>query len=720
MNLAPWLCWLFPFLGIALTLISAKVSERLRDLTAVSFPFLSLVMALLLIPDLLNGIHYDKMISWTPVPNLKPIGIGVLVDPLSIVLANVVALVSALIMVYSIKYMRNEPGVTRYWCMMNLFIGGMLMLILADNFIQMLLGWKIVGFCSYALIGHYYRDERKYWIGGPPPARFFTPSYCGLKALITTTIGDVSLIAGMMILYAYSGTFNFMELYQTLPSWTAALAKTPGMLGLISVLLLGGPLAKSAQFPLHEWLPEAMAGPAPVSALIHAATMVKAGIYLVARLFPIFFYWCWSARLPEAFVFFAVAAAIGAFTAFLGGTQAMVAKELKKALAYSTISQLGYMMLALGVAGLSLNSSIIGYTASIAHLISHALFKAALFLSAGSVIHATGTIYMEGMKVKWGKMPLTYISMWIAVLSLSGLPPLSGFWSKDLILLSCLEAGRPWLFIAAIVTVAITCFYSVRFMGLVFHKRMADPGGADIEEASPVMWVPYVVLACLTVIYGIGAPWFMSYLQGIFGGFLAEAFKLPLEGGAAVEFHPITPLTSIAMLLLGGVPAVMLYIAHRLDPKQLVERYRALGLLYNFFWNRWYINSTFYLGIPNLILSLRPAIQGVIEDSFDSALNLGIPNLILSLRPAIQGVIEDSLDSALNLGIPNLILSLRPAIQGVIEDSLDSALNLGIPNLFSSIYYKVRGVQTGVLSYNMLYIALFIVIVIAILLLGGI
>ncbi|MFQ6084979.1 MAG: NADH-quinone oxidoreductase subunit L, partial [Candidatus Bathyarchaeia archaeon] len=389
----PWLCWAVPVVGALLTPVFAKISHKVRDYAAVSFSFVGAVLAVLLIPNLLAGKYYDEVLSeWIFIPG-RSISVGVLVDPLSIVMANVVAVISFLIMIYSLGYMHGDPCLTRYWFFMNFFIGNMLLLVLSDNLLQVLIGWEGVGLCSYGLIGFYYRDEKDRWLGGPPPTPMYPPSECGMKAFVVTRVGDVFLLGAAFIIYLFAGTFNFTEMFSTAPQWLAEMSRYPGLIALTSVLILGGPIGKSAQFPLHEWLPEAMAGPTTVSALIHAATMVKAGVYLVARVLPIFYLGYWLLHLSEALAFFTVIASIGAFTAFLAASQAMVSLEIKKVLAYSTVSQIGYMMLGLGCSGLSPHALMTGYVAGVFHLMSHALFKAALFLCAGSVLHLVESIY---------------------------------------------------------------------------------------------------------------------------------------------------------------------------------------------------------------------------------------------------------------------------------------------------------------------------------------
>jgi NADH-quinone oxidoreductase subunit L len=339
-------------------------------------------------------------------------------------------------------------------------------------------------------------------------------------------------------MYAYAGTLNILELYETSAVWLPEMAKSSGLILLMIVMLLMGPIGKSAQFPLHEWLPEAMAGPGPVSALIHAATMVKSGVYMVARLLPIFFYGYWVSGCIEASYFFIIIAWVGAITAFVAATQGMTALELKKALAFSTVSQIGYMMLALGVAGLTISSLEGGFTSGIYHLFNHALFKACLFLCAGSVIHTAHSIYMNDMGAIKKFMPFTWIFMLIAALSLMGVPPFPGFWSKDAILASTLATNNYPLFALALITVVITAFYTTRFFGMTFHGRASKnmeklkKKGAHLGEVHITMVVACGALAIVIFIFGlVGLP-----LEHFFGhGFehtLIEKLHLPLEHAA--------------------------------------------------------------------------------------------------------------------------------------------------------------------------------------------
>ncbi|RLG92076.1 NADH-quinone oxidoreductase subunit L, partial [Candidatus Bathyarchaeota archaeon] len=453
---------------------------------------------------------------------------------------------------------------------------------------------------------------------------------------------------GIIILYVYSGTFNFIDLYRTAGIWFRSMAANPGTIMLLSILMLGGPISKSAQFPLHEWLPEAMAGPTPVSALIHAATMVKAGVYFVARILPLFFYAYWMLNYPEAGVFFTLTAAIGAFTAFLAGTQAMVSLELKKALAYSTMSQIGYMMLALGVSGLNADALALGVSAGIFHLISHGIFKAALFLCAGVLIHISGSIYMHRMSIDRRNMPLTWLFMWIASLSLIGVPPLSGFWSKDKILVSCLESGQPLIFIVALITVAITSFYTARMMGMTFHSGERRTENKRLE-ANLLMLIPYGLLAALTVILGLMGPWIGDFLKGTFRRYYAEHYGLAFSDAVSRSIHGdmtsiVIPAASILMIAIGFVPAHKLYVSRRLKPEEILRRHVFLHKLHGFLWNRWYIDPFYNRVLVRGMLRLRRPLVKFIEDPIDFTFNIGVPKLFIfssrNLRKFQTGVLS--------------------------------------------------------------------------------
>ena len=639
---AAWVAIGAPFAGAALTPLVRRLHARATDAVALAASFVAAAAALRLGPALLapDALPVESTVAWLDVP--VRIDVGVLVDPLSIVLANVVAVVSFVIMVYCRGYMQDDAARTRFWMWMNAFIGSMLLLVLASNLLLLFVGWKLVGVCSYGLIGYYYRDQRQYWIGGPPPAAFVTPSEAGLKALLVTGAGDLLMLGGIFLLYGYAGTLSFLELYETAPVWLAAMAGTPGMVLLVSVLLLAGPLGKSAQFPFHEWLPEAMTGPGPVSALIHAATMVKSGVYLVARLVPIFYYGWWVAGIDDAGWFFHLTAWLGAGTALLAATQAMVAVELKKVLAFSTVSQIGYMMLALGVAGLVPDLLVEGYTAGVFHLVSHALFKACLFLAAGTVIHAIHSIYITDMGGARRALPLTWVCTLVAGWSLMGLPPSPGFWSKDAVLLVTLDASAP-LFVVGLVTAGVTAFYTVRVIGLVFHGPAgaavpAHPAAAghDPADGTASMRVATGLLGAGIVLAGIGGPWLEELLRhGLEAGLDASLAALPPDAAAATAgphagaSHGLVLGLALLATAAGAAPAWLLYFARRTSAAALLTRFAPLRALHGFFLRRWEIDALYRLAFVDGTRRLAALVATSLEAPWDRAVHRSLPWLVL-------------------------------------------------------------------------------------------
>jgi NADH-quinone oxidoreductase subunit L len=606
-----WLCWIIPMVGAALTPAFAKLGPRVRDYAAVLSSFLAAVFASFMVPLLWSGhvpFFNSRGYDWIPSLGVK---MGVIVDPLSIIMANVVAWISFLIMVYSLRYMHGEPGLTRYWFFMNFFIGSMLLLVMADNLLLMFFGWEGVGVCSYALIGFWYRDAKedwlKCWVGEGDEA--YPPSHAGMKAFITTRIGDVCLLASIFIIYAYAGVLSYSELLNKVGKWASDLSRA-GLLLPAAVLFFMGPVGKSAQFPLHEWLPDAMAGPTTVSALIHAATMVKAGVYLIARALPIFWLAYIEVGARELSAFFTLIAWIGAFTAFLAATQAMVSREIKKVLAYSTVSQIGYMFLALGAGGLMVGGIVEGLTAGMFHLMSHALFKAALFLVAGAVIHAVESRFMYHMGGLRKYMPVSYMMMLLAAFSLAGVPFFSGFWSKEAVLSVAWGAGLVGPFALAVITAALTAFYTFRMIGLTFHgersHRLAEleAEGRKIEEASPIMYVPFGIMAiaslCIGLVGWVFEGWiekaFEESFKETFSGVASSAILHPpaFSGGEGTGPQVLIMSLSLLMLVVGAVPAYFMYISRRYDPSAILARSPSLRAIHTFFFKRWYINRFYY------------------------------------------------------------------------------------------------------------------------------
>ena len=642
-----WLVWILPFAGAAIIAAVARKGHRVRDYTAVGFALASAVSAATLIPLALDGAEVHSQISWISSLGLKA---GVLADPLAIVMANMVAWISFLIMVYSTGYMHGDKDLTRYWFFMLFFIGSMQLIVMSDNLLMVFFGWEGVGLASYALIGFWYYDRKKDFVGKEGHiaggiAMWASPSHAGLKAFLMTRAGDTMMLAGMFLIFMHAGTFGFKELVKD-PSWAIAMSQQ-NLLVPAAVLLFGGAIGKSAQFPLNEWLLEAMTGPTAVSALIHAATMVKAGVFLVARIGPLFF----ALGTMGAFSmeqFFEVVAWVGAITAFLLATQALVNPEIKKVLAYSTGSQIGYMMMGLGIAGLSLNF-VDGYTSGFFHMMSHAMFKASLFMGAGALLHAVGSRFMTDMGGLKKPMRKTYIFMLLASLSLAGAPLFtSGFWSKDAIFAAVLESGYAYswpLFIMAVVVAVMTAFYTFRMIGMAFfgkaskHIEEMEHSGHHVHEAGPSMLVPYAILAVASIAIGVVGFIFEAQIHALFTNYLAASFgihgqvretagslfSIAPEGDRTwFGLNPLAAAASVGAFAVGGALGFVFYIARKADP-EVISRSIVTRAIWKFLYNRWYLNTALYWG--SVIIPL--AVYRIIWRYFEST-------IIDGMNPALQ------------------------------------------------------------------------------------
>jgi len=685
--LIPNLIWIVPIAGGALSVLASKAGGQARNTVAV---LTSLVAALLstslfvlneftgytLTGKILDiGPTGGAPVSWIPPLNITA---GVLVDPLTAVLSNAIAWISFLIMVYSLGYMKGEKNLTRYFFLMDFFIGNMLLLILADNFLMLFLGWEGVGYCSYALIGFWHSDEKKYWVGtldektiGVPES--YSPSHAGMKAFIMTRAGDIAFLIGILLIFAYSGTFNFLQLFNQLSSqtnWASSLSSV-GLFIPTAILIFGGAIGKSAQFPLHEWLPDAMAGPTSVSALIHAATMVNAGVFLVGTVGPL--YVAAATNLSIVYPFFLTVAVIGGFTAFLAATQAMVLDELKKVLAYSTVSQIGYMMLGLGVAGMSTEASFsFGYTAAFFHLISQALFKAGLFMCAGWLIHVAESKYMRDMGGLRRDLKITFISMFIVALSLAGIFPLSGFWSKDAILSATSQAGGPvatLLYLLGLATALATAFYSMRMIGLIFFgeksqnmtKIESHEGHHAVHESPPSMWISYTVLAGATVVIGLLAPFFFEpRLGSLFSSYLSQ---FGISSAYSLNFgKDLVPIgSSLGLAVLGVVVGYLAYVRKSINPESIIESSVVLRYFYTFFEHRWYINAFYYKVFVYPVEKGANVIFKSFEQKVIEPINIGATDLGGSISDGLrklQSGIEEEYALAFGIGIAMLVLLL--------------------------------------------------------------
>ena len=614
-SLNGWAIWILPFIAAIIIPGVAKISKRATGWVAVAFALTSAISATTLLPLALGNQEIHHQVSWISSIGLKA---GILADPLAIIMANVVGWISFLIFVYSTGYMKGDKDITRFWFWMAFFVGSMQLIVLSDNFLQLFFGWEGVGLASYALVGFWYRDKKKDYVGTEGRTvlgimEYYSPTHSGIKAFIMTKVGDIMMLAGMFLIFAFAGTFGFRELTQH-TEWATAMS-AQHLLIPAAVLLFGGAVGKSAQFPLNEWLLEAMTGPTVVSALIQAATMVKAGVFLVARLGPLFF--ALAAIGINMDQFFEVVAWVGAITAFLLATQGMVHPEIKKVLAYSTGSQIGYMMMAFGIAGLS-RQFVDGYTAGFFHLISHAMFKASLFMAAGSLLHIVGSRFMTDMGGLRKYVKKTYAFMWLAGLALMGAPFITtGFWSKDAIFAAVYESGNTWalpIFVIALITAVITAFYTTRMIGMVFfgnkskHLENMEKDGHHIHEASASMWVPYGILAVLTIGIGIIGLSFEHEIHRIFTDYLSTSFgiKSGLEtvaiesqsvlGGFLNGVNPIALTASLAAFAVGFGLGYIFYIGRFVDPVKFVNSNLFFYAIHKFFLNRWYLNSLIYWG----------------------------------------------------------------------------------------------------------------------------
>ena len=649
-----WLIWMLPFAAALIMPGIGKLSKKSTGYVAVGFALMSALSAASLIPLALEAGEVHSQIMWIEALGIKA---GVLADPLSIIMANVVGWISFLIMIYSTGYMKGDKDITRFWFWMLFFIGSMQLIVLSDNLLQVFFGWEGVGLASYALISFWYRDKKKDHVGVEGRTvlgmlDYYSPTHAGMKAFIMTKVGDVMMIAGMLLIFLFAGTFGFKELMGN-TDWATAMA-AQGLLVPAFVLLFGGAMGKSAQFPLNEWLLEAMTGPTAVSALIHAATMVKAGVFLVARIGPIVF--ALSAAGIMADQFFEIIAWVGAITALLLATQGMVNPEIKKVLAYSTGSQIGYMMMALGVAGLSAQY-VDGYTAGFFHLISHAMFKASLFMAAGALLHIVGSRFMTDMGGLRKHMKKTYAFMWAAGLGLMGAPFITtGFWSKDAIFAAVYESGNEWalpLFLIAVLTAIITAFYTTRMIGMVFfgkkskHIEKMEEEGHHIHEASPSMWIPYGILALLTIgigIIGLSAEegihhLFEEYLEHSFGIHSSHAaVEASILPGFLQGLNPIALGASLVAFATGIGLGYIFYIGRWVDPVKFVNSNIFFYSIHKLFLNRWYLNALVYWCFVTTPLWLARGVSRYFEKTaIDYGMNDGVQKAVSWSAKVIQG-----------------------------------------------------------------------------------
>ncbi len=606
--------WLIPVLPLAgamlvgIGLISfSQFTSRLRQGVAVFLVSLvgaAMVLSFAILWSQFNGHEsYTRMIEWAAAGDFK-LSMGYTIDHLTAIMLTIVTTVAFLVMVYTDGYMAHDPGYVRFYAYLSLFSSSMLGLVVCPNLIQIYIFWELVGMCSYLLVGFWY--DRK------------AAAEACQKAFVTNRVGDFGLLLGMLGLYWATNTFEFELMGERLEGLVSSGSIGVFLASLFAILVFLGPVAKSAQFPLHVWLPDAMEGPTPISALIHAATMVAAGVFLIARMYPVF------EGLP---VVMTVIAWTGCFTAFLGATIALTQNDIKKGLAYSTISQLGYMVMAMGVGA---------YSAGLFHLMTHAYFKAMLFLCSGSVIHGMegvvghNPVLAQDMRLMGGLrkyMPITSACFLIGTLAICGIPPFAGFWSKDEILGQAFSAN-PALWFVGWLTAGMTAFYMFRMYFSTFEgefrgndttirkdllvaaanpQPVFGPGAMDPEELdhdhghdhhghsefpheSPItMTLPLMLLAVPSVFIGLlGTPF-----NNIFEAFIhAPSETLAEISEHAAEFELTEFLimagNSVGIALIGITLASLMYLSRKIDAEAIANKIKPL---YLFSLNKWYLDD---------------------------------------------------------------------------------------------------------------------------------
>jgi NADH-quinone oxidoreductase subunit L len=604
----PWLIFLLPFFSLIIISFILRPffnnRPKLGGYVTIGAIGISFLFSLWVLIEVLAtpGHKLDiPDIQWVVIGNLS-VHVGILVDSLTAVMVVVVSFISLMIQVYSQGYMHGDPGYHRYFAFMSLFTACMLGLVMANNLVFLFLFWEGVGLGSYLLIG--------FWFHRPSAAN------AAKKAFIVTRFGDFGFLAAILLLFYNTGTFDIQQLHGLAIAGTLA----GSTLTWAAIGIFSGAVGKSAQFPLHVWLPDAMEGPTPVSALIHAATMVAAGVFLVARFFPLF---------EHSHAALTAVAVIGGFTAIFAATMGLVMTDIKRVLAYSTISQLGYMMLGLGVGGVAIG---------IFHLFNHAFFKALLFLGAGSVNHSTGTFDMREMGGLRKAMPWTFITFLIASISIAGIWPLAGFWSKDEILAYSL-ANNPILFYLAMITVFMTAFYMFRAVFLTFGGEYrgaaasshGEHGGKKLHESPMVMVVPMAILAVLSIVSG----WLN--VTGAFGQFLGHSVsgEAPgfFQGFFGILAHPL-PLISLLVAGLGIFLAYAMYSAKWLSAEAVGRVFKPI---YTLFYRKYWIDELY-----EKVIVVRVLVDGIFKalSIFDSRVVDGAVNGVASGTAEASGAIR--------------------------------------------------------------------------------
>ncbi|WP_420264476.1 NADH-quinone oxidoreductase subunit L [Candidatus Magnetominusculus dajiuhuensis] len=606
---------LLPLLAFVLNIVLGKaLIKRRAHLVATAAVAVSLFLSVRAFIEASSGTVINQDLYTWIVSGTFKVSAGFLIDQLTAIMLIVVTSVSFLVHVYSIGYMHGDDGYPRFFSFLSLFTFSMLMLVMSNNFLQLYFGWEAVGLCSYFLIGFWY--EKK------------SAADAAKKAFIVNRFGDFGFGLGVILIFLNFGSLHYADVFKNLGVIASATVMICGLEvnlpTLIALLLFCGAVGKSAQLPLHVWLPDAMEGPTPVSALIHAATMVTAGVFLVARANPIF------TLSPVAMN---VVAITGGLTAIFAATIALVQNDIKRVVAYSTVSQLGYMFVACGVGA---------FSAGIFHLYTHAFFKACLFLCAGSVMHAMGgeldVQKMGGLK-KF--MPVTYWTMLIASLSIAGIPGLSGFFSKDEILWKALSSGSPvgkFVWIIGVVTALLTAFYSFRILFLAFHGtfRGTEEQKHHLHESPSSMTIPLVVLSVGAIVAGYagvphilgGHDWIAGFLGKVTGLVSAEhvegAIHSPAEGEMSHEW--LAMAVSVVVAVFGVASAAFFYLKRPELPKKIATTFAPV---YKLLFNKYYVDEFYGLIIVRPCYWVSENILDRVTDKmFIEGIVNGVPALV--------------------------------------------------------------------------------------------
>ncbi|MFJ8528750.1 NADH-quinone oxidoreductase subunit L [Bacillus sp. NPDC094106] len=577
-----WLIPLFPLASFFLLIIFGKKLREGSSLLGIFLTFLSFVGAVVVLVERFSSETVKHTWLWLRVGDVD-LSFGFEVNALNALMLFIVTLVSFLVHVYSKGYMQGDERLPTFYSYLGLFTFAMLGLVISTNLLQLYIFWELVGLGSFLLIGFYFFKE--------------SAKAAAKKAFIMTRIGDVGLFIGMILLFWQAGSFEYEVIFKAVQMGEVS----PSMITFTAILIFIGAMGKSGQFPLHTWLPDAMEGPTPVSALIHAATMVAAGVYLVATMFPLF------VASPVAMQTVAI---VGAFTAIFAASIGLVQTDIKRVLAYSTISQLGYMMLALGSAG---------YVAGVFHLTTHAFFKALLFLAAGSVIHAVHTQNINEMGGLQKKMKVTGVLFLMGTLAISGVPLFSGFFSKDEILAAAWMRGNYVLFVLAVIAAFLTAFYMFRLYFLVFTGEAKTK--AEVHESPRVMTFPMIVLGVLAVLAGyINTPWFGTFL----GDWLTKNVLFQVEPS-----HGPTWIMIVATL----VSFAGILLAYLIYGRQSIPRDWAGGqgtVLHGLLAKKYYVDEIYNM-------TLVPLVKGIayVFRLFEVYIVEGIAQLV---RGIVKGV----------------------------------------------------------------------------------